>query len=98
MIEKYPIVTAEEFQAQFLLLQARMRDIVKNSPAEKYEFHEHIDYCFTCIAKTLEIEQQLALILKEIYDFKIAAAVLSLNATRRTPRSDPFAIISGRIN
>ena len=51
---------------------ARMREIVKNSPAERYEFHEHIDYCFTCIAKTLEIEQQLALLLKEVYDFKIA--------------------------
>lgn len=50
---------------------AAMHYIVKNSPAEKYEFHEHIDYCFTCIAKTLELEQQLALILKEIYDFKI---------------------------
>lgn len=50
----------------------RMREIVRNSPAERYEFKEHIDYCFTCIAKTLEIEQQVTLILKEIYDFKVA--------------------------
>jgi len=48
-----------------------MHKIVRNSPSERYEFKEHIDYCFTCIAKTLEIEQQLALILKEVYDFKI---------------------------
>jgi len=51
---------------------AKMRDIVNHSPAEKYEFKEHIDYCFTCIAKTLETEQQLALILKEVCDFKIS--------------------------
>jgi RNA polymerase sigma-70 factor (ECF subfamily) len=50
----------------------KMRLLADNSPAEKYEFKEHIDYCFTCIAKTLEIEQQLALILKEVYDFKVA--------------------------
>lgn len=51
---------------------AEMRRIVSSSPAEKYEFHEHIDYCFSCIAKTLELEQQLALILKEIYGFTVA--------------------------
>ena len=49
-----------------------MHRIVNSSPAEKYEFHEHVDYCFSCIAKTLEIEQQLALVLKEIYDFTVA--------------------------
>ena len=49
-----------------------MRDIVSRSPAEAYEFKEHIDFCFTCLAKTLKLEQQLALILKEIYDFKIS--------------------------
>lgn len=51
---------------------AEMQRIVSSSPAEKYEFHEHIDYCFSCIAKALEIEQQLALILKEIYGFTVA--------------------------
>jgi RNA polymerase sigma-70 factor, ECF subfamily len=35
----------------------------------KYDVREHIDFCFTCIAKTLSIEQQLALILKDVYDF-----------------------------
>lgn len=51
---------------------ARMQRIVQESPAEKYDFKEHIDYCFTCIAKSLEIQQQLAIILKEIYGFKVA--------------------------
>jgi len=51
---------------------ARMREIVADSPAEKYDFKEHIDYCFTCIGKTLEIEQQLVIILKEIYEFTVS--------------------------
>ena len=48
-----------------------MRHIVSHSPAEAYEFKEHIDFCFTCLAKTLKIEQQLTLILKEVYAFKV---------------------------
>lgn len=41
------------------------------SPAGAYEMREHIDYCFTCISKTLPIENQIALILKNMYDFKV---------------------------
>ncbi len=41
------------------------------SPYGTYEMKEHIDYCFTCISKTLPIENQVALILKDIYDFQI---------------------------
>ena len=36
-----------------------------------YEMREHIDYCFICISKTLPIENQIALILKNMYDFQV---------------------------
>lgn len=42
------------------------------SPAGQYEIREHIDFCFTCIGKTLVIEQQVTLILKDIYQFSVA--------------------------
>src|ERR1700710_3144520 len=38
------------------------------SSAGTYEMKEHIDFCFTCISKTLPIENQVALILKDFYD------------------------------
>jgi RNA polymerase sigma-70 factor (ECF subfamily) len=41
------------------------------SPAGAYEIKEHIDFCFICIAKTLPVENQVALILKDIYDFSV---------------------------
>ncbi len=43
-----------------------------------YEIREHIDFCFTCISKTLTIEQQVAVILEDVYDFRVAdiAAIL----------------------
>lgn len=37
----------------------------------QYEVLEHIDFCFTCISKSLPIEEQISLILKDIYNFKV---------------------------
>lgn len=43
--------------------------IHQQSPYGAYDVREHIDFCFTCIGKTLPIEQQIAVILKDIYQF-----------------------------
>lgn len=51
------------------------------SPSGAYEMREHIDYCFTCISKTLPIENQVALILKNIYDFQVKEIALILEKT-----------------
>ncbi|TDX01447.1 RNA polymerase sigma factor [Dinghuibacter silviterrae] len=51
------------------------------SPYGAYEMKEHIDYCFTCISKTLPIENQVALILKDIYDFQVREIGLILGKT-----------------
>lgn len=48
------------------------------APAGIYEIREHIDYCFTCTSKMLVIEQQLALILKDVYGFKVKEAAVIL--------------------
>jgi RNA polymerase sigma-70 factor, ECF subfamily len=46
-----------------------------------YEMKEHIDFCFTCVSKTLLIENQVALILKDIYDFSVKDICLILDKT-----------------
>ncbi|MDB5087532.1 MAG: sigma-70 family polymerase sigma factor [Mucilaginibacter sp.] len=51
------------------------------SGAGAYEMKEHIDFCFTCISKTLPIENQVALILKDFYDFQIKEICLILGKT-----------------
>jgi RNA polymerase sigma-70 factor, ECF subfamily len=53
----------------------------ETSNAGAYEMKEHIDFCFTCISKTLPIENQVALILKDIYDFQIKEICLILEKT-----------------
>lgn len=42
------------------------------SPQGVYEIKEHIDFCFTCVSKMLPLKQQIALILVDVYGFKIA--------------------------
>lgn len=51
----------------------------ETSYAGAYEMKEHIDYCFTCISKTLPIESQVALILRDIYDFQVKEICLILD-------------------
>ena len=45
--------------------------IRETSPQGKFEIKEHIAFCFTCVSKSLPLEQQLALLLKEVYGFKV---------------------------
>jgi RNA polymerase sigma-70 factor (ECF subfamily) len=53
-----------------------------NSQTElQFEIKEHINYCFTCIAKNLTLEKQIAIILKEIYDFKRTEICAILNVS-----------------
>ena len=52
-------------------LANRIVKVSQTSEYGKYEIKEHIDTCFTCISKNLPIENQIALILKDIYDFSV---------------------------
>jgi RNA polymerase sigma-70 factor (ECF subfamily) len=47
----------------------------------QFEIKEHIAFCFTCISKTLPVEQQISILLKEVYDFKITEIVQILEST-----------------
>jgi RNA polymerase sigma-70 factor (ECF subfamily) len=44
------------------------------SPHARYEIREHIDFCFTCILKTLPLEEHIVLMIVDIYDFTEAEA------------------------
>lgn len=48
-----------------------LKNVFDSTPDKTYEVKEHIAYCFNCINKTLELNQQICLLLKEVYDFKI---------------------------
>ena len=37
-----------------------------------FDIKNHIDYCFTCVMKYLPLERHIAIMLADIYDFKIA--------------------------
>lgn len=47
-----------------------------------FEMKDHIDHCFTCMGKTLVIEQQVVLILKDMYDFSVKEIALIIVKTQ----------------
>lgn len=52
-------------------LAQSIEQVHHNSVCGTYEIKEHIDTCFICIAKNLVIENQVALLLKDVYDFTV---------------------------
>jgi RNA polymerase sigma-70 factor, ECF subfamily len=62
-------------------IQRSFRTVHQTSNAGAYEMKEHIDFCFTCISKTLPIENQVVLILKDIYNFQTSEICLILDKT-----------------
>lgn len=57
------------------------KNVFQTTPERKYEIKEHINYCFNCINKTLLLKQQLCLLLKDVYYFKISEIVQITNFT-----------------
>ena len=51
----------------------------KYSANGAYEIKEHIDFCFSCMSKTLPLEQQITLILKDVFDFKVKEIASIIN-------------------
>lgn len=77
--------------------------IAANSPYGQFEIKEHISFCLTCISKSLPLEQQICLLLKEVYDFKVSEIVQILETTGamvkyylHTARRKMVSIFEGR--
>jgi RNA polymerase sigma-70 factor (ECF subfamily) len=73
------------------------------SPNGQFEAKEHIAFCFTCISKSLPLEQQLCIFLKEVYEFKVneIAVILDSNEAMvkyylHTGRAKMIDIYDGR--
>ncbi len=62
-------------------IQGDMIEIARNSPQGRFLIKEHIDYCFTCLAKTRSLEEQVCVILKEMYAFKVREITLVTELT-----------------
>ncbi len=55
--------------------------IRETSPQGNFEIKEHISFCFTCVSKSLPLEQHLVLLLKEVYGFKVKEIAQIVNQT-----------------
>lgn len=78
-------------------------NIRTNSAHGQFEAKEHITFCFTCISKSLPLEQQLCVFLKEVYEFQVSEIGTILDTTEamvkyylHTGRSKMINIFEGR--
>jgi RNA polymerase sigma-70 factor, ECF subfamily len=60
---------------------AEIGKIMQSSSQAQFEVKEHITFCLTCISKSLPLEQQVCVFLKEMYDFKVAEIVEIMDTT-----------------
>jgi len=77
--------------------------IRQTSPQGAFEIKEHIVFCFTCIAKSLPLEQHICLLLKEVYAFKVNEITQIMDQTEamvkyylHTARKKMIQIFDGR--
>lgn len=54
----------------------------QSCPEGTFDMRDHIDHCFTCMGKTLPIEKQVALILKDIYEFSVKEIAAIMEKTQ----------------
>lgn len=78
-------------------------NIMHSSTQAQFEIKEHISFCLTCISKSLPLEQQICLLLKEVYEFKVAeiAAILQTSEAMvkyhlHSSRSKMVQVFEGR--
>ncbi|MDN5212221.1 sigma-70 family RNA polymerase sigma factor [Fulvivirgaceae bacterium BMA12] len=62
-------------------LYGKKMEINRTSEHGKFVMKEHITYCLNCVSKTLLLINQICLLLKEVYEFKISEIMLITGLT-----------------
>lgn len=101
-VENVTDITREAALSNRGFLQEMMQ-IRMTSPQGNFEIREHITFCFTCISKSLPLEQQITLLLKEVYEFKVSEIAEIIDNTEamvkyylHTARTKMTTIFQGR--
>jgi RNA polymerase sigma-70 factor (ECF subfamily) len=64
------LTICENYHSNSPEMMAEIGQVFNSTPDARFEMKEHLNYCFTCITKTLELIQQICLLLKDVYGFK----------------------------
>jgi len=64
------LTICENYHSSSPELMAEIGQVFSSTPDARFEMKEHLNYCFTCITKTLELTQQICLLLKDVYGFR----------------------------
>lgn len=53
----------------------------QSSPQARFEIREHIALCFTCVSRSLPLEEQIALLLREVHGFSASEIAEIMQST-----------------
>jgi RNA polymerase sigma-70 factor (ECF subfamily) len=53
----------------------------QTSPQARFEIREHIALCFTCVSRSLPLEEQIALLLREVHGFSASEIAEIMQST-----------------
>ena len=77
--------------------------IHETSPHGQFEIKEHITFCLTCVSKSLPLNQQVCILLKEVYEFRVSEIAKIMDTTEamvkyylHTGREKMIRIFDGR--
>ncbi len=76
---------------------AEFRRVEQESAHARFEIREHIDCCLTCIMKTLPLEQQLAILLGEMYGNMLVGVWKELLIARLEPDQGDTALLEPHV-
>lgn len=78
---RWPADAQDRGREQAMSDPERYRSLSTQWSQGRFEAREHIDYCFTCIARSLPLEEQVALLLKDVFAFKNREVAAILGGT-----------------
>ena len=64
------LTICEKYHSSSPEMMEEIGRVFNSTPDARFEMKEHLNYCFTCITKTLDLTQQICLLLKDVYEFK----------------------------
>ncbi len=86
--KRWPVEAQQEGERRFLASGEATAELgaVTASPEFAYDYRQHMAYCFSCVARSLEPEQSAALLLKELLLFESGPASRVMGVSESTYR------------
>jgi RNA polymerase sigma-70 factor, ECF subfamily len=81
--KRWPVLAQIEAASEHVRSPALLDHLTRaaSEPGFRYEYREHVAYCFSCIGRSLDPQDAAALLLREVFELSNAEAARALDLT-----------------